>query len=60
MSNWLGEKYEGDYKEQWYHGHGKLTLQNGVIYEGQFVKGQFHGEGKLIYPNGGFYKATWN
>jgi hypothetical protein len=51
MTTWLGDKYEGEYKEGWYHGYGRLELDNGVVYEGQFVKGQFHGEGKLIYPN---------
>ena len=43
--------YEGDIKEGWYHGFGKLHMDDGVIYEGQFVKGHFHGEGKLLYPN---------
>ena len=43
--------YEGDTKEGWYHGFGKLHMEDGVIYEGQFVKGHFHGEGKLLYPN---------
>ena len=38
-------------KEGWYHGSGKLQLDDGVVYEGQFVKGHFHGEGKLLYPN---------
>jgi len=51
MSNWLGDKYEGEYKDGWYHGYGKLHMDNNIVYEGQFVKGQFHGEGKLIYPN---------
>lgn len=51
MTTWLNDKYEGEYKEGWYHGYGKLKMDNGVIYEGQFVKGHFHGEGKLIYPN---------
>lgn len=58
--NWLGDRYEGDYKEGWFHGLGKLQMENGIIYEGEFVKGQFHGEGKLLYPNGGYYKAQWD
>lgn len=49
--NWLGDVYEGEYKEGWYHGYGKLKMPDDTIYEGEFVKGQFHGEGKLLYPN---------
>ena len=45
-------KYEGEYKEGWFHGIGKFLFDNGVIYEGSFEKGEFHGEGVLIYPNG--------
>lgn len=25
-TNWLGDKYEGEYKEGWYHGQGKLLM----------------------------------
>jgi hypothetical protein len=50
-TNWIGDKYEGEYKEGWYHGQGKLLMDEGVIYEGNFAKGHFHGEGKLLYPN---------
>ena len=42
-------KYEGEYKDGWYHGKGRFTYPNGVIYEGEFAKGEFHGNGKLIY-----------
>ena len=51
QTNWIGDKYEGEYKEGWYHGHGRLYMDDGVIYDGNFVKGHFHGEGKLMYPN---------
>jgi|JI6StandDraft_1071083.scaffolds.fasta_scaffold221305_2 hypothetical protein len=51
MTTWLNDQYEGEYKEGWFHGYGKLKMDNGVVYEGQFVKGHFHGDGKLIYPN---------
>lgn len=43
MTTWLGDRYEGEYKEGWYHGYGKLHMDNGIIYEGHFDKGQFHG-----------------
>jgi hypothetical protein len=32
MTTWLGDKYEGEYKEGWYHGYGKLELDNGIVY----------------------------
>ena len=32
QSNWLGDKYDGDYKEGWYHGYGRLYMDDGVIY----------------------------
>lgn len=51
MTTWLGDSYEGEYMDGWYHGLGRLTMEGGIIYEGQFNKGQFHGEGRLIYPN---------
>ena len=53
-TTWLGDRYEGEFKEGWYHGYGKLFMDNGIVYEGHFDKGQFHGEGKLIYPNVSF------
>ena len=52
MTSTTLSKYEGEYKDRWYHGKGKFIYPNGVIYEGDFAKGEFHGEGKLIYLNG--------
>jgi hypothetical protein len=52
MTSTTRSKYTGEYKDGWYHGHGKYIYPNGVIYEGEFAKGEFHGKGKLIYTNG--------
>ena len=35
--------YEGEFKNNKYHGKGTLTMRNGDMYEGQFVAGQKHG-----------------
>jgi hypothetical protein len=43
MATHLNDNYEGEYKDGWYHGYGKLKMDNDVVYEGQFVKGHFHG-----------------
>ncbi len=32
MSNWINEKYEGDMKNGWYHGNGRLELEDGTVY----------------------------
>ena len=26
MTTWLGDKYEGEHKEGWYHGYGRLEM----------------------------------
>ena len=31
--------YEGEWKDDIRHGHGKMTWQDGFIYDGAFVKG---------------------
>jgi len=32
MTTWLKDEYEGEFKEGWYHGFGKLKMDNGIIY----------------------------
>ena len=53
MNSLTGGKYEGEYLDNWYHGNGKFTFDNGISYEGQFYHGDFHGEGLMRFPNGG-------
>eukprot|EP00980_Cylindrotheca_fusiformis_P023899 scaffold11153_cov85-Cylindrotheca_fusiformis.AAC.1 len=43
-------KYEGEWQDGYWHGHGTCELQNGDIYQGGFVNHERHG-------NGGQY--TW-
>jgi len=35
--------YDGYFKNNKYHGKGRLTMKNGDMYEGEFVAGQKHG-----------------
>jgi len=39
MSELFGSKYEGEWLDGWYHGHGKYYYPDGIIYEGNFYKG---------------------
>lgn len=32
MSKWADSKYEGDYKDGWFHGKGKYYFANGTVY----------------------------
>ena len=48
MSIWSKSKYEGEYKNGWFHGEGVFEYPTGVKYKGQFEKGQFHGEGNIF------------
>lgn len=40
------ETYEGEFKNNLFHGYGKL-VKDDKVYEGQFLKGKFHGQGVL-------------
>jgi hypothetical protein len=52
-------KYEGGFKNEMYHGEGKLNLSIGDVYQGSFQDGKFHGHGKYVWKNGSFYVGKW-
>jgi flagellar motor protein MotB len=58
-----GDIYEGEWKDDRWHGEGMLQ-QKGMTYRGEFRKGQKHGQGKEYY-NGkdtkphGTYEGYW-
>lgn len=54
-----GYKYEGEFKEDHFHGSGELTLPDGSRYEGEWVRGQKHGCGLFISPDGLTYSGQW-
>lgn len=49
--------YEGGWKNDRYHGWGRLARPSGETYEGSFEKGKFHGNGVLTWPNGTKYEG---
>jgi hypothetical protein len=49
--NSMKVRYEGDFKENMFHGHGKLTyLDTGNVYEGDFY--QHHKDGPCTFTLG--------
>ena len=55
-----GSKYEGEFKNDEYEGHGIKVFSNGEKYEGEFHKGNMHGKGILYSLNGINLEGTWN
>ena len=61
-----GDKYEGEFKNEKFHGQGKYSFSNGNIYEGEFKDGKSHGLGSVTLPDGdtfvGYFKdgKPWN
>ena len=41
------------------HGHGSLTLSDGLKYMGEFRVGKWDGEGTHFYPDGRKFIGTW-
>lgn len=54
------EVYEGDFADDQYHGHGKLTIANTGVYEGAFQKGKFEGKGKFTWNDGTAYEGDFS
>lgn len=49
--------YEGNTKDGFFHGIGKLTFYNNIIYEGNFIGGELTGQGKVTGDNGDRYEG---
>lgn len=58
-STFNGQKYEGNWLHDDWHGVGRLTYEDGVIYEGSFNAGECHGSGTLTYTNGRKLISEW-
>ena len=52
-------EYEGDFKDNAFHGQGSLKHPDGSRYEGQFKEGKKHGEGIFWPKDGGRWKVTY-
>ena len=59
-----GVSYDGYFKDNKFHGKGKLSFalndsQGRKHYIGCFEDGTFHGHGTMYLQNGDSYKANW-
>lgn len=56
-----GNIYEGNYKNNFRHGHGKMVFESGNVYEGNWLNGKYHGYGKQTLSNGQvYYEGNFN
>ncbi len=53
-----GPRYEGEFQNSGWFGHGKFIYRDGTYYEGEF-KGNKCGLGKMIYANGDLFEGEW-
>lgn len=62
MSIWSGSRYEGEYKDGWYHGHGTnlliriIQILKNIPFEIIVLK---YKKGKFIYPSGVIYEGQF-
>jgi hypothetical protein len=53
------ELYDGEFKDDKPHGHGRLQMRDRSIYEGEWNDGKRHGQGRLQFPDGAIYEGQW-
>lgn len=51
--------YEGQFKNDIYHGYGRYIYANGNYYIGSWVDGKRSGYGKLVDKSGRVYEGMW-
>ena len=56
---WKGNKYEGKFKNDRFHGEGTYTWSDGRKYLGSWVDGKKMGWGELFSPDGTKYDGRW-
>ena len=54
-----GSKYEGEFKNNIFHGKGKYNWSNKKEYDGNWKDGKMNGKGKFIYPDGSYYEGEF-
>ena len=52
-------RYEGDWKDDKWHGRGVWEFANGSKYEGEFRDGGICGRGVFVLANGNKYDGEW-
>lgn len=58
LSNGSGDNYEGQLKNDHFHGYGVMRFDNGRVFEGTYIKGQMV-QGKMTYQDGSIYDGSW-
>eukprot|EP00978_Attheya_sp_CCMP212_P024211 scaffold75773_cov57-Attheya_sp.AAC.7 len=53
-------EYEGDWRDDVFHGRGNVIWSHEHKYNGEFKNGQKHGWGVAILPNGEKYDGQWS
>lgn len=54
-----GNKYLGNWVDQYREGKGRMVFVSGDEYFGDFKRNKFSGEGVMIYANGNRYEGSW-
>ena len=54
-----GDKYNGGWNDQGYHGEGIYTHLDGSKYVGEYKNGKAHGKGTFLHVNGAYYYGDW-
>ena len=54
-----GSRYEGEFRDDRYHGMGKLTDKDGNVYTGAFADGLFQGRGVYATTDGRLYNGEF-
>ena len=56
---WKGNKYEGKFKNEKFHGEGTYSWSDGRKFIGSWVNGNKIGWGELFLPDGKKYDGRW-
>ena len=59
QSQWAGDKYVGEYKDDKYHGQGTYTFADGDKYVGEWKDDKIHGQGTYTYADGDRYVGEY-
>ena len=55
-----GRVYQGEWKNNLWHGNGSIDFSDGSRYEGKLRNHQFNGYGKFIESDGSSFEGYWS